>query len=106
MHRAVLEAFGLTATTYSLTQLRYDVRKLRAHGLLAREGKTYTYRLTDNGIKVAALFVLFQKRVCGPLANSLFHHRPTDAVPRPPKIEAAYHQADAAIQRVIDLVAA
>ena len=30
------------------------------------------------GVKVAALFVLFHKRVCGPLANTLFHHRPTN----------------------------
>ena len=106
IHPAILQAFGLTPDTYSLTQLRYDVRKLRAHGLLEREGRTYSYRLTEKGRKVAALFVLFQKRVCGPLANSLFHHRPTDTVPRPAKIEAAYHKADVAIQRVIDLVAA
>ncbi|MGH8524228.1 MAG: hypothetical protein ACREXY_08440 [Gammaproteobacteria bacterium] len=106
MHRAVLEAFALTTDAYSVTQLRYDVRKLRAHGLLAREGRSYAYRLTEKGIKVATLFVLFQRRVCGPLANSLFHHRPTDTVPRPAKIEAAYHKADVAIQRVIDLLAA
>ena len=106
MHRAVLEAFALTADAYSLTQRRYDVRKLRAHGLLAREGRTYAYRLTEKGIKVAALFVLFHKRVCGPLANRLFHHRPTDTVPRPAKIEAAYRKADVAIPHVIDLLAA
>jgi len=35
MHAAILAAFGLTADRYSLTQLRYDVRKLKAHGLLA-----------------------------------------------------------------------
>src|SRR5216684_2910901 len=34
IHVAILEAFGLTADRYSLTQLRYDVRKLKAHGLL------------------------------------------------------------------------
>ena len=82
MHAAVLAAFALTPATYSLTQLRYDARKLRAHGLLAREGRRYAYRLTDKGVKVAAMFVLFHKRVCGPLANTLFHHRPTKARPR------------------------
>lgn len=106
MHRAVLEAFGVTPDTYSLTQLRYDVRKLRAHGLLEREGRSYSYRLTEKGRKVAALFVLFQKRVCGPLANTLFHHRPTKTATLPAKIEAAFHQADEAIQNVIDLLAA
>jgi hypothetical protein len=106
LYTAVLEAFGITPTAYSLTQRRYDVRKLRAHGLLQREGRSYSYRLTDKGIKVAAMFVLFQKRVCGPLANSLFHHRPTKTATLPAKIEAAYHKADAAIQNVIDLLAA
>jgi hypothetical protein len=85
MHRAVLEAFGIAPDTYSLTQLRYDVRKLRAHGLVEREGRSYSYRLTDKGVKVAAMFVLFQKRVCGPLANTLFHYRPTQRARRPPK---------------------
>jgi len=36
MHRAVCEAFALSPDAYSITQLRYDVRKLRAHGLLTR----------------------------------------------------------------------
>ena len=106
MHRAVLEAFAIAPAAYSLTQLRYDVRKLRAHGLLERQGRSYSYRLTTKGVKVAALFVLFQKRVCGPLANTLFHHRPTKTAPPPAKIEAAYHEADVAIQHVIDLLAA
>jgi hypothetical protein len=106
LYTAVLEAFGIAPTAYSLTQLRYDVRKLRAHGLLERQGRSYSYRLTTKGIKVAALFVLFQKRVCGPLANTLFHHRPTNTATLPAKIEAAYHKADVAIQHVIDLLAA
>jgi hypothetical protein len=55
---------------------------------------------------VAALFVLFLKRVCGPLANSLFHHRPDDKVKAPTKIETAYYQADHATQKLIDLLAA
>lgn len=106
MHRAVLEAFRIAADTYSLTQLRYDVRKLRAHGLLEREGRTYCYRLTNKGVKAAALFVLFHRRVCGPLANTLFHHRPTTTRTPPAKIEVAYHNADVAIQKLVDLVAA
>jgi hypothetical protein len=106
IHDAVLAAFGLTAECYSLTQLRYDLRKLKAHGVLERIGRTYTYRLTDKGIRTAALFVLFHKRVCGPLANTLFHHRPQDRSPQPAKIEKAYHHADTAVQRLIDLLAA
>jgi hypothetical protein len=30
--------------------------------------------------KAALMFILFHKRVCGPLANSLFHHRPDETL--------------------------
>ncbi len=106
IHEATLTAFGLSAEAYSLTQLRYDLRKMKAHGLLERLGRQYCYRLTEKGSRVAAMFVLFHKRVCGPLANSLFHHWPQESCKSPSKIETAYDKADAAIQKLIDLLAA
>ncbi|MCW5983324.1 MAG: hypothetical protein KIT09_34855 [Bryobacteraceae bacterium] len=106
IHESVLAAFALTAEQYTLTQLRYDLRKMKGHGLLERDGRRYSYRLTDKGKRVAAMFVLFHQRICGPLANSLFHHRPEQTAKPPAKIEAAYHKADAAIQKLVDLVAA
>jgi hypothetical protein len=106
IQEAILAAFGLSAETYTLTQLRYDMRKLKVHGLLEREGRTYRYRLTDKGVRVAAMFVLFHQRICGPLANSLFHHRPEKGSNPPAKIESVYHQADIAIQKIVDLLAA
>jgi hypothetical protein len=58
------------------------------------------------GLEVGLLFLFFHKRLCGPLANSRFHHQP-DARNRPDsRLEAAYHRADAAIQKVVDLLAA
>jgi hypothetical protein len=80
IHRAILASFGLAPNTYSVTQLRYDLRKLKAHGLIERDGKRYAYRLTDKGTRRAQLFVLFHQRVCGPIANSLSHHRPAPTV--------------------------
>jgi len=106
IHQAILTTFGLSADTYTLTQLRYDLRKMKAHGLLERIGRAYCYRLTDKGTKAALMFILFHKRVCGPLANSLFHHRPDKALQPASKVEAAYHKADHAIQQVLDLLAA
>jgi len=107
IHQAILTTFGLAVDSYTLTQLRYDLRKMKAHRLLERIGRGYRYRLTDKGSKVALMFILFHKRVCGPLANSLFHHRPDEALKPPPsKVEVAYHKADHAIQHVIDLLAA
>jgi len=106
MHQAILTAFGLAPHSYTLTQLRYDVRKMKAHGLLEREGGRYYYRFTEKGAKVALMMTLFHSRVCGPLANSLFHHHPQEHMKPESQIEAAYHKADRAIQRVIDLLAA
>jgi hypothetical protein len=106
IHQAILTTFGLSPTTYTLTQLRYDVRKMKAHGLLERDGRRYCYRLTEKGAKVALMMILFHSRLCGPLANSLFHHRPEEGCKPSSKIETAYHRADRAIQRVVDLLAA
>ena len=103
IHEAILAAYGLS---YTLTQLRYDLRKMKGHGLLERDGKRYCYRLTEKGKRVAAMFVLFHQRLCGPLANSLFRHRPEKTTKPPAKIEVAYHQADTAIQKLVDLIAA
>jgi hypothetical protein len=106
IHQTILTAFSLPASTYTLTQLRYDLRKMKAHGLLERTGRGYRYRLTDKGTKAALMFILFHKRVCGPLANSLFHHRPDEALQPASKVETAYHKADHAIRQVLELLAA
>ena len=106
IHDALRTTFQLSAAHYGLNQLRYDLRKMKAHGLIERDGKRYAYRLTSKGTHVALTFVLFHQRLCGPLANSLFHHQPdTDARPNS-KLEAAYHKADASIRHIIQLLEA
>jgi len=106
IHVAVLTAFSITPDRYGLNQLRYDLHKMKAHGLLERDGKRYAYRLTDKGMKVALLFVLFHKQLCGPLANSLFHHRPDPAARPKSKLETALHKADDSIRNIIQLLEA
>ena len=106
IHHAVLTTFTLSEKAYGLNQLRYDLRKLKGHGLIERDGSRYAYRLTQKGVQVALLFLFFHKRLCGPLANSRFHHRPHPGRRPNSRLEAAYHRADAAIQRVVDLAAA
>jgi len=106
IHQAVLTTFHLSDKGYGLNQLRYDLRKLRGHGLIERDGTRYAYRLTLKGVQVALLFLFFHKRLCGPLANSRFHHEP-DAKHRPQsQLEAAYHRADKAINQIVGLLAA
>src|SRR6266436_3876691 len=106
IHQVLLESFQLSEKTYGLNQLRYDLRKLKGHGLLQRDGSRYAYRLTTKGIQVALLFLFFHKRLCGPLANSRFHHLPDPSHRPKSKLEAAYHKADTAIQDIVELLAA
>ena len=106
IHQAVLTTFHLSDATYRLNQLRYDLRRLKGHALLQREQARYAYRLTPKGAQVALLFLFFHKRLCGPLANSRFHHRPNTRHQPASKLETAYHRADKAIQQIVDLLAA
>jgi hypothetical protein len=106
IHEVVLTTFQLSPGTYGLNQLRYDLRKLKGHGLLERDGSRYAYQLTAKGIQIALLFLFFHKRLCGPLANSRFHHQPDRAYRPNSKLETAYHKADKAIQDIVDLLAA
>src|SRR5437763_1267385 len=52
IHQAVLTTFHLSDRAYGLNQLRYDLRKLKGHGLIERDGTRYAYRLTQKGIQV------------------------------------------------------
>ena len=106
IHEAVLTSFQLSNKTYGLNQLRYDLRKLKGHGLLERDGSRYAYQLTAKGVQVALLFLFFHKRLCGPLANSCFHHKPDPKHCPNSKLEIAYHKADKAIQDIVELLAA
>ena len=106
IHETVVTTFQLAPQSYGLNQFRYDLRKLKGHGLLERDGRRYAYRLSTKGIDVALLFLFFHKRLCGPLANSRFHHK-TDSANQPDsKLEAAYHKADKAIEDIVTLLKA
>jgi hypothetical protein len=106
IHQAVLAAFQLSPNRYGLNQLRYDLRKLKGHGLLERDRRRYAYRLTTKGVDVALLLLFFHKRLCGPLANSRFHHQPDPAIRPNSKLETAYYKADKAIENIVDLLKA
>jgi hypothetical protein len=106
IHQMVLERFRISADTYTFNQLRYDLRKMKAHGLIERDGKRYAYGFTEKGIRVALLFLLFHQRLFGPLAHSQFVKRPVATHCPDSKLERAYRRADDAIDRVVDLLRA
>lgn len=78
IHEAILGRFEMSAVRYTLNSLRYDLRKLKGYGLLEREPGRYAYRLTERGQRVAILMMLFQQRLCGPVAGSHVQQRPNE----------------------------
>ena len=44
IHKSIVDAFELP--DYTINQLRYDLRKMKAHGLVKRNGRQYSYVLT------------------------------------------------------------
>jgi hypothetical protein len=106
LRAAILDAFELKATQYSVSAIRYDLRKLRAHGLIERLPHTHRYRLSTKGQKVAILMTLLRKRVYGPLAASAFIHQPAPEPLPTSRIEIAYRKADRAFQGLIQAIAA
>lgn len=107
LREEIQQRFDLSAERYGLNSLRYDLRKLKGHGLLERVEGHHRWRLTEKGQRVAVLFLLFHKRLCGPLAGSQFHHRPDEQHrPQESKLEAAYYKADLAIDEIVEILQA
>jgi hypothetical protein len=58
---------GLLGRDYSRTQMTYDLRRLRLHGLIERIPRTNTYVLTPDGARVAVFYTKVHGRLLRPL---------------------------------------
>ena len=67
LHEHVLRRHRLSEQDYTLGQLRYDLGKLRAHGLAERLGTSRRYRLSRDGVRLGALLVKVRTRLLGPM---------------------------------------
>ena len=61
---------GLLGKNYSSSQMSYDLRRLRLHGLIARTPGTNTYTVTSEGIRVAVFFTKLRARLLLPLLDA------------------------------------
>jgi len=106
LRQTVLEQCSLKEKDYTLNQVRYDLRKIRLHGLIERIPHSYAYRFTQRGQKLALLLIQLRKRIYGPIAFGTLHHRPNkDHMPNS-TFERAYHKIDQAFDEAIELLAA
>jgi hypothetical protein len=61
---------GLLGTDYSASQMSYDLRRLRLHGLITRLPGTNTYVTTPEGIRVAVFYTKLRERLLAPLLDA------------------------------------
>lgn len=86
---------GLLGADYSSSQMGYDLRRLRLHGLIERIPKTHSYTTTPEGIRVAAFYTKVHGRVLRPLFAA-------DHPPALPEVRQALRTLDRAVaERVI-----
>jgi len=100
LHTRVVARHRLTDHDYRLSQLRYDLSKLRAKGLVARIGKTRRYCLTPIGVKLGVLLVKLRTRLLGPLASLIRQPKPNATPRRSNPVDAAYREVDTALDHL------
>jgi predicted MarR family transcription regulator len=81
---------GLLGTTYTASQMTYDLRRLRLHGLIQRLPGSNTYLPTPDGIRVALFYTKVHDRLLVPLLAA-------DHPPAPPALRHALRVVDQAV---------
>jgi hypothetical protein len=60
---------GLLGRDYTSSQMSYDLRRLRLHGLIERVPHTHNYVTTDEGLRLALFFTKVHGRILRPLID-------------------------------------
>ena len=100
LHTRVVARHHLADDKYRLSQLRYDLNKLRVKGLVERIGKTRRYRLTPIGLKLGVLLVKIRMRLLGPLASLIRQPKATASSLRSNSVDTAYREIDTALDHL------
>lgn len=104
LHSRLLQRYHLTADQYRKSQLRYDLAKLRAKGLVERIGSSRRYRVTPAGFRIGTVLVKVRFRLLGPLITSAATPRPRSTTP-PTAVEVANRKIDAALDEMLTALA-
>jgi predicted MarR family transcription regulator len=86
---------GLLGQHYSPSQMSYDLRRLRLHGLIQRLPHSNTYHLTNEGIRVAVFYSKLQNRLLRPLLEA-------DKPPAPIDVRRALATLEHAVKSYAD----
>jgi predicted MarR family transcription regulator len=86
---------GLLGTTYTASQMTYDLRRLRLAGLIRRLPHSNRYQLTADGIRIAVFYTKIYNRLLVPLTAA-------DQPQAPPQLRQALHTLDRHIDSYIN----
>lgn len=107
IYKLLIKIYDITEKDYTFNQLQYDIRKLKAHGIIEKVYKTHKYKLTDFGKKVCILLTLFRKNIYGPLQNQQFVFKPDNNIFRySSKFDKLYQKIDKNIDKLCKILAA
>jgi len=104
LHQPAAAALGVTTAVYRLSQLRYDLAKLRAKGLVLKLPKTQMYRLTPQGFRICVLFLKLFQRVYAPFTAAILQPIADDALlpqARRSRLDNSYAAVDHALDRLL-----
>jgi hypothetical protein len=66
---SIAQLLGRDLTQYAAGHTTYDRRRLRLHGLIERVPRTHRYRITEQGARMAMLYVRVYARGFRPAAS-------------------------------------
>ena len=75
----VVKALGTATVPYRLSQLRYDLSKLVAKGLVVKLHGTHNYQLTPTGFHLCVVYLKLFHKLYAPLTAGLLAPFPADA---------------------------
>jgi hypothetical protein len=94
----VAQLMGHSPQQYSPGRMTYDLRRLRLHGIIARDTGTHRYHVTHQGIRICLFMTKVHHRVIRPGFSQLMDGCPK-ASRRP--VTAAIKQLDYAIDQMV-----
>jgi hypothetical protein len=94
----VAQLSGIGADAYAPGRMTYDLRRLRLHGIIAREPGTHRYQVTHDGMRICLFMTKVHHRIIRPGLSQIM-----DGCPKAPErpVASAMKQLDHAIDRMI-----
>jgi hypothetical protein len=97
LRELLTDLLGRHPREISAGQMTYDLRRLRAHGLIARIPGSHRYRVTDTGLHHAMLLTHVQTRLLQPGLAQLIDPAP----PRPTRLRRTAHAYQDAVAQFL-----